>query len=196
MPTTEHVTVLFTDLVGSTELSSALEPEAADELRRKHFSALRQAIASVRWHRGEEPRRRAHGRLSCVVGGPRLCGGHAAGRPSGQRRCRATPWIAGRSSCRRGDQGDRRLLRRPGHRGRPTVRQSRGGSDPGRRSRARRRPVGEARTPSPRSGSSSSRVCPSPSRPSKSGGSPSRPTHRRPAGSRYPPVSPIVPASG
>jgi class 3 adenylate cyclase/tetratricopeptide (TPR) repeat protein len=46
MPTTEHVTVLFTDLVGSTELSSALAPEAADELRRKHFSALRQAIAA------------------------------------------------------------------------------------------------------------------------------------------------------
>jgi class 3 adenylate cyclase/tetratricopeptide (TPR) repeat protein len=46
MPTTEHVTVLFTDLVGSTELSSVLAPEVADEVRRKHFSALRQAIAA------------------------------------------------------------------------------------------------------------------------------------------------------
>lgn len=44
--TTENVTVLFTDLVGSTELTSALAPDAADELRRKHFSALRQAIAA------------------------------------------------------------------------------------------------------------------------------------------------------
>ena len=43
---TESVTVLFTDLVGSTELASALTPEAGDELRRAHFSLLRQAIAA------------------------------------------------------------------------------------------------------------------------------------------------------
>ena len=43
---TENITVLFTDLVGSTELSSGLSPAAADQLRRGHFSALRQAIAS------------------------------------------------------------------------------------------------------------------------------------------------------
>jgi class 3 adenylate cyclase/tetratricopeptide (TPR) repeat protein len=42
----ENVTVLFTDLVGSTELASALTPEAGDEVRRKHFSALRRAIAA------------------------------------------------------------------------------------------------------------------------------------------------------
>ena len=46
MAVSEHITVLFTDLVGSTELQSALAPEAADELRNKHFSALRQAIAA------------------------------------------------------------------------------------------------------------------------------------------------------
>lgn len=46
MATTENITVLFTDLVGSTEMASAISPEAADELRRKHFSSLRQAIAS------------------------------------------------------------------------------------------------------------------------------------------------------
>src|SRR3974390_3303124 len=45
MSSTEHVAVLFTDLVGSTELASALSSEAADELRRAHFSVLRQAIA-------------------------------------------------------------------------------------------------------------------------------------------------------
>jgi class 3 adenylate cyclase/tetratricopeptide (TPR) repeat protein len=43
---TEHITVLFTDLVGSTALATSLAPEAADEVRNKHFSALRQAIAS------------------------------------------------------------------------------------------------------------------------------------------------------
>ena len=43
--TTENVAILFTDIVGSTELSQRLSPEAADELRRGHFSILRQAIA-------------------------------------------------------------------------------------------------------------------------------------------------------
>ena len=42
---TENVTVLFTDLVGSTALSSSLTQDASDELRREHFSILRQAVA-------------------------------------------------------------------------------------------------------------------------------------------------------
>ena len=46
MSQSEHITVLFTDLVGSTELQSALAPRVADELRNRHFSALRQAIAT------------------------------------------------------------------------------------------------------------------------------------------------------
>jgi class 3 adenylate cyclase/DNA-binding SARP family transcriptional activator len=45
------LTVLFTDLVGSTALLSALGDDAADELRRKHFSLLREAIGA---HRGRE----------------------------------------------------------------------------------------------------------------------------------------------
>jgi class 3 adenylate cyclase len=36
--TTENVAVLFTDVVGSTELSQRLSAEAADEVRRGHFS--------------------------------------------------------------------------------------------------------------------------------------------------------------
>ena len=47
MATTEYITVLFTDLVGSTELASALSPEVGDQVRRKHFSLLRQAIATT-----------------------------------------------------------------------------------------------------------------------------------------------------
>jgi class 3 adenylate cyclase/tetratricopeptide (TPR) repeat protein len=43
--TTENVAVLFTDMVGSTALASSLSAEAADELRREHFSILRQAVA-------------------------------------------------------------------------------------------------------------------------------------------------------
>jgi len=42
---TESATILFTDQVGSTELSQRLSAEAADEVRRGHFSILRQAIA-------------------------------------------------------------------------------------------------------------------------------------------------------
>jgi len=41
---TETITVLFTDLVGSTELASALTAEEADQLRRAHFGSLRSAI--------------------------------------------------------------------------------------------------------------------------------------------------------
>jgi class 3 adenylate cyclase/tetratricopeptide (TPR) repeat protein len=44
---TENITVLFTDLVGSTELASSLTPDAGDEIRRAHFASLRQAIAET-----------------------------------------------------------------------------------------------------------------------------------------------------
>jgi class 3 adenylate cyclase/tetratricopeptide (TPR) repeat protein len=44
---TEAVTVLFTDLVGSTEMSSRLDRDAADELRQAHFGLLRAAIAAT-----------------------------------------------------------------------------------------------------------------------------------------------------
>ncbi len=47
MATTQTVTVLFTDLVGSTELSSGLDPEAADALRQTHFGLLRGAIETA-----------------------------------------------------------------------------------------------------------------------------------------------------
>ena len=46
MAATETITVLFTDLVGSTELASALTTEAADHLRRGHFAVLRRAVVS------------------------------------------------------------------------------------------------------------------------------------------------------
>ena len=45
MAVIETITVLFTDLVGSTEISYEISPDAADELLRVHFSLLRQAIA-------------------------------------------------------------------------------------------------------------------------------------------------------
>jgi predicted ATPase/class 3 adenylate cyclase len=51
MAETQVVTVAFTDLVASTETSSRLDPDVADQLRATHFSLLRQAIAS---HGGTE----------------------------------------------------------------------------------------------------------------------------------------------
>ena len=41
---TENVAILFTDIVGSTELSQRLSADVADEVRRSHFSILRRAI--------------------------------------------------------------------------------------------------------------------------------------------------------
>jgi Adenylate and Guanylate cyclase catalytic domain len=48
---TETVTVLFTDLVGSTALASRLGTRQAEVLRRDHFGMLREAIAA---HGGRE----------------------------------------------------------------------------------------------------------------------------------------------
>ncbi len=44
MSSVETVTILITDIVGSTELESRIGPAAADELRGEHFSLLRAAI--------------------------------------------------------------------------------------------------------------------------------------------------------
>ena len=41
---TENIAVLFTDVEGSTALSQRVSAEAADEVRREHFSILRQAV--------------------------------------------------------------------------------------------------------------------------------------------------------
>ena len=45
--TTENVAILFTDIVGSTEMSQRMSPEAADEVRREHFSILRRALTEA-----------------------------------------------------------------------------------------------------------------------------------------------------
>ncbi len=47
MADAEHVTVLFTDMVGSTALTAGMSPAEADDLRRTHFSLLRQAITAA-----------------------------------------------------------------------------------------------------------------------------------------------------
>jgi class 3 adenylate cyclase len=45
--TTENVAILFTDIVDSTVLFQRLAPDVADDVRRAHFSILRQAITEA-----------------------------------------------------------------------------------------------------------------------------------------------------
>ena len=52
----ENVTVLFTDMVGSTRLFSQLSVEAAYDLRERHFSLLRQSVAASGGAEVAEPR--------------------------------------------------------------------------------------------------------------------------------------------
>ena len=59
------VTVLFTDMVGSTALASSLDPADADRLRQEHFAVLRQALAA---HEGSEVKNLGDG-LMAVFGG-------------------------------------------------------------------------------------------------------------------------------
>ena len=47
MARTETVTVVFTDLVGSTELASRLGHDAYEALRHAHFTALRRRWRST-----------------------------------------------------------------------------------------------------------------------------------------------------
>lgn len=47
MGAVETVTVLFTDLVGSSQLASRVGPERADELRQEHFAVLREAVVAA-----------------------------------------------------------------------------------------------------------------------------------------------------
>ncbi len=44
---TKNVAILFTDIVGSTQMSQRMSPEAADEVRRGHFSILRRALSEA-----------------------------------------------------------------------------------------------------------------------------------------------------
>lgn len=47
MTTSGLITILFTDLVGSTDLAREIGDAAADELRREHFASLREAVAAT-----------------------------------------------------------------------------------------------------------------------------------------------------
>src|SRR6476646_11373106 len=64
---TETITVLFTDLVGSTDLLSRVGEAQADELRREHFGLLRAAMAA---HGGREVKNLGDGLMVVFDGVP------------------------------------------------------------------------------------------------------------------------------
>jgi class 3 adenylate cyclase/CheY-like chemotaxis protein len=59
------LTVLFTDLVGSTELLSRVGEETADRLRRRHFGLLRRAVDA---HQGREVKSLGDGLMAVFEG--------------------------------------------------------------------------------------------------------------------------------
>src|SRR6478736_8778323 len=61
------ITVLFTDLVGSTDLLSRVGEAQADELRREHFGLLRAAMAA---HGGREVKNLGDGLMVVFDGVP------------------------------------------------------------------------------------------------------------------------------
>ncbi len=58
---TETVSVLMTDLVGSTAMADRVGPVAAEELRLEHFGLLRGALERTAGREVKKPRRRADG---------------------------------------------------------------------------------------------------------------------------------------
>ncbi len=82
------VTVLFTDLVGSTELMSQLGDRAFDELRRVHFAALSQAVVA---HEGEEVKNTGDGIMVVFPSAAEAVEAAVAMQQATARQARTTP---------------------------------------------------------------------------------------------------------
>ena len=120
--TTENVTVLFTDMVGSTALASSLAPDAADELRRGHFAILRQAVAEAG---GTEVKNLGDGLMVVFASASAALSCAVAMQQGIERDNRGREHSVGLRvglSGGRGQSRGRRLLRRPGDRSGPAVR--------------------------------------------------------------------------
>jgi class 3 adenylate cyclase len=87
-PRSGLVAVLFTDLVGSTELMSRLGDRAFDELRRRHFSALANAVAA---HGGEEVKNTGDGLMAVFPSAADAVEAAVAMQQAAARQARATP---------------------------------------------------------------------------------------------------------
>jgi class 3 adenylate cyclase len=87
MPAVETVTVLITDLVGSTGLASRLGPVASDDLRREHFRVLREAIGTCS---GQEVKNTGDGLIAVFRGAANAVTCSVAIQQSIERRNRHT----------------------------------------------------------------------------------------------------------
>ena len=86
--------ILFTDVVGSTELSQRLSPEEAEEVRREHFSTLRQAIAEAG---GTEVKNLGDGLMVAFTSpsAALACGVAMQQGVERDNRAKSTPWACG-----------------------------------------------------------------------------------------------------
>ena len=93
--TTENLAVLFSDVVGSTELSLAMPPEDADDVRRGYFSVLRQAVAATGGHEVKGLGDGIMADLRLGFGRTGLFRRHAARRRARQPSSARTAWDCG-----------------------------------------------------------------------------------------------------
>ena len=92
----EDVTLLFADIVGFTELSSAMQPDELVAVLNDTFTRLRRPRRGARAREGKDDRRRLHGRGRPHRSGARPhrasgADGHRPGRPRGRHPGRGTP---------------------------------------------------------------------------------------------------------
>ena len=87
-PRSGLVAVLFTDLVGSTELMSQLGDRAFDELRRRHFAALSRAVMA---HGGEEVKNTGDGLMAVFPSAAEAVEAAVAMQQATARQAKTTP---------------------------------------------------------------------------------------------------------
>ena len=107
------MTFLFSDIVGSTDLLTRLGDREWDEVRRKHFSVLREALAG---HEGAEVKNTGDG-LMAVFGSAISavdCALAMQQQALTSRGRRHAGWPADRDRDGRGDTRSRGLVRNPG----------------------------------------------------------------------------------
>ena len=129
--TTEHVALLFTDVVGSTALSQSLSPEAADA---GTPGPLRNSCAGPCHAGGTEVKNLGDGLMAVFRSASAALACGVAMQQAVERDNRGrehSVGSAGRPERRRGGPRGRRLLRGPGDRGGPPVRRLRPRADPG-----------------------------------------------------------------
>ena len=105
------VTVLFTDLVASTDALSRLGADQNEAVRREYFALVREVLAKHAGREVKNPRRRVHGGVRDAERGPRRGSRDAAAPRRAEPARRRTAPHARRDLARGGRGRRRRLLR-------------------------------------------------------------------------------------